>query len=391
MQIDSIQLKNFKAYQDMYLGDIPNFAVFIGANGSGKSTLFDVLAFLKDCLTYDVAQALAQRGGFKEVISRGAAEDLISIELQCRIAGDASSLVSYRIDIGLFDNQPCVQREILSDKRHGSRDALHLIDFTMGKGLVIINEDKPSHPIHENQELDKNHVLALKGLGQFARFKTAANLRSLIENWHISDFYVNAARGVKAMTGESAHLSISGDNLQLVAKNLKDKHPEIFAGIIERMKLCVPGISQIDTEETVDGRLLLKFSDGSFKSPFMDQFVSDGTLKMFAYLVLLHDPKPHSFLCVEEPENQLYPSLLSYLVDEFRDYAQRGGQVFVSTHSPDFLNATTVDEVFWLEKNVGLSLIHRAKEDAQLCAYMAEGDQMGYLWSHGLFGKVHPW
>lgn len=27
------------------------------------------------------------------------------------------------------------------------------------------------------------------------------------------------------------------------------------------------------------------------------------------YLVLLHDPKPHPFLCIEEPENQLYPRL----------------------------------------------------------------------------------
>ena len=31
----------------------------------------------------------------------------------------------------------------------------------------------------------------------------------------------------------------------------------------------------------------------------------DGTLKMFAYLVLLNDPYAHPLLCVEEPENQL--------------------------------------------------------------------------------------
>ena len=64
--------------------------------------------------------------------------------------------------------------------------------------------------------------------------------------------------------------------------------------------------------------------------PFIDRYVSDGTMKMFAYLVLLHDPAPHQFLCIEEPENQLYPTLLHELAEEFRDYAQRGGQVFVS-------------------------------------------------------------
>ena len=44
-----------------------------------------------------------------------------------------------------------------------------------------------------------------------------------------------------------------------------------------------------------------------FCDPFIARYVSDGTIKMFAYLVLLYDPKPHPLLAVEEPENQLYP------------------------------------------------------------------------------------
>jgi predicted ATPase len=47
-----------------------------------------------------------------------------------------------------------------------------------------------------------------------------------------------------------------------------------------------------------------------FKDPFISRYVSDGTLKMFAYLILLNDPTPHPLLCIEEPENQLHPDLL---------------------------------------------------------------------------------
>jgi predicted ATPase len=115
------------------------------------------------------------------------------------------------------------------------------------------------------------------------------------------------------------------------------------------------------------------------------RFVSEGTIKMLAYLVLLCDPKPHPLLCVEEPENQLYPLLLWELAEEFRSYSERGGQVFVSTHSPDFLNAVELDEVFWLVKEKGFTQVLRAKDDPQLAAYMAEGDQMGYLWKEGFF------
>ena len=76
-------------------------------------------------------------------------------------------------------------------------------------------------------------------------------------------------------------------------------------------------------------------------------------MKMFAYLVLLYDPQPHPLLCIEEPENQLYPKLLFELAEEFRNYARKGGQVFVSTHSPDLLNAAKLEEVFLAKKRKG--------------------------------------
>ena len=111
---------------------------------------------------------------------------------------------------------------------------------------------------------------------------------------------------------------------------------------------------------------------------------------MLAYLILLYDPKPFPLLCVEEPENQLYLKLLEELAEEFRRYAFRGGQVFVSTHSPDFLNAVRLEEVFWLEKDSGYTRIVRASSDPAVKGYMGEGDKMGYLWKQGLFGNVHP-
>ncbi len=168
----------------------------------------------------------------------------------------------------------------------------------------------------------------------------------------------------------------SGDNLQLVARDLQEHHPAIYKSILDAMRTAVPGVQDIKTQSTVDGRLVLQFGNGVFKDPFIDRFVSDGTLKMFAYLVLLHDPQPHPFLCVEEPENQLYPRLLMVLAEEFRYYAMRGGQV---------------EEVFWLEKNEkGFSTFCRAKKDEPIAAYMADNDKMGRLWKQGFFGKADP-
>ena len=263
----------------------------------------------------------------------------------------------------------------------------------MGRGYAITNEedfDKEDEELdREEQALDSPDILAIKGLGQFKRFKAANAFRNFIENWHVSDFHISDARPSQE-AGYAEHLSPTGDNLPLVAQFMYENYPKDFNRILEKMTQRVPGISNVEADVTVDGRIVLKFQDGSFKDPFIARFVSDGTLKMFAYLLLLHDPHPHPLLCVEEPENQLYPKLLSELAEEFRDYANSGGQVFVSTHSPDFLNAIELEEVYLLNKKEGFTKIIPAETDRNLESLVAAGDQLGFLWRQRYFQNVDP-
>jgi len=396
MKIETMRLKNFKVFQNAELREIPAFCVVVGANGSGKSTLFDVFHFLKDCLAFNVTTALQTRGGFREVVSRQHEDETIEIEIQFRtLINNADRLVTYLLEIGPDEKKrPVVRREILRYKRGAHGSPFHFLDYRNGKGFAITNEedfDKAEEQLQrEEQILNSADTLAIKGVGQFQRFKAANAFRQFIENWNVSDFHINLARGSKDAAGPSEHLSTTGDNLQLAANYLYESHRDTFEQILTKLRRRIPGMGMVTTEATADGRLLLKFQDGSFRDPFIDKYVSDGTIKMFAYLVLLHDPNPHPLLCVEEPENQLYPRLLVELAEEFREYALRGGQVFVSTHSPDFLNAVEIEEVIWLSKQGGYTCIQRAKDDPQLCAYMAAGDQMGYLWREGFFEGADP-
>lgn len=397
MHIESIKLKNFKAFKDLDMRNIPSFCVLVGANGSGKTTLFKAIGFLKDCMTYNVYQALESHGGFEEVLSRGANEQKIIIELQIRmdIAGH-DRLVTYSLTIEQKSGRPFVAREILRYKRGESGAPFHFLDFSDGNGRAVRNEEdfskKDTELEREDQRLENNTILAIKGLGQFERFKAASELRKLIENWHISDFHIDKARGAKEALGPDDHLSASGDNLQRVAYRLSKDQPKIFAEIVADMKRAIPGISEVEPKQTIDRRIILTFSDQSFpkNNEFIDNFVSDGTIKMFAYLVLLNEPKPHPVLCIEEPENQLYPTLLQELAEEMEAYTRRGGQVFVSTHSPDFLNAIGLDNVYWLQKRNGYSTVTRAADDEQIKAYMNDGDRMGELWKQGFFEGANP-
>ncbi|MFM6065088.1 MAG: AAA family ATPase [Microcystis panniformis] len=394
MKIVSIKIKNYRMFKNIHIRDIPPFCVIIGANGTGKSTLFDIFCFLRDALKNNIRQALQIRGGYREIITRGQEQEDIEIEMQFRMnILDTERLVTYQIIIGQNNNRPVIKREILRYKRGEHGKPFHFLDFQLGQGYAITNEEDFSKPDkeldREEQQLESNDILAIKGLGQFQRFKAATAFRSLIENWHVSDFHISEARGSKEIS-YAEHLSTTGDNIATVAQYIYQQYPEIFQQILEKMKQRVPGISSVEAKETEDGRLILRFQDQAFKDPFIDRYVSDGTMKMFAYLILLFDPNPHPLLCVEEPENQLYPTLLKELAEEFAHYSDRGGQVFVSSHSPDFINAVPLASIFWLIKSQGITQIHRAADSEILKNLVAEGDLPGYLWNQGWFEGVAP-
>ena len=389
MRIERMTIKNFRVFRDVTIERIPPLAFFVGANGSGKSTFFDVFGFLRDALQHNVSVAVSRRGGMKELRSREQDGGDIFLEIKFREEAEGP-LVTYQISVAEQEGRVSVAHEALKYRRGQYGQPWNFLNFQHGEGYAVTNEAEYGVPEaemnREFQKLDSPDILAIKGLGQFERFKVVSAFRRLIERWHLSDFHIHAARPSQE-DGYAEHLSPQGDNLPLVARFLYERHPEVFRRILERMKQRIPGVERVEAASTVDGRLVLRFQDGAFRDPFLSRHVSDGTIKMFAYLVLLHDPSPHPLLCVEEPENQLYPMLMRELAEEFRDYARRGGQVMISTHSPELLDAAKVEEVFGFEKKEGFTKVFRVKDNAQVRSLLAEGDTLGALWGQGLLWR----
>jgi len=396
MKLESIKLHNFRAFRDAEMTHIPSLCILVGANGVGKSTIFSVFDFLKNVMASNVNSALARLGGnrgFREVCSRNA-EGPIEIEIKFR-ANAKSPLATYFLRIDERNGRAYIAREILKYRRGSKGQPWHFLDFSDGKGTALTNEEsvlsdknvKDTDLQRREQTLKSNDILAIKGLAQFKDFPVVQTLGDLIENWHVSDFHINKAREEQS-AGYAEHLSKEGENLSVVLQFLYENHRPVFDKLLKTLGERVPGVTSVVPKLTDEGKILLKFSDGAFEDPFLARFVSDGTIKMLAYLVLLNDPQPHPLLCVEEPENQLYPEILPELAEEFRAYSVKGGQVMVSTHSPDFLNAAELNEVFILVKRDGYTTIVRAADDVQIRAYVEAGDLMGYLWKQGFFPEA---
>jgi predicted ATPase len=420
-KIEGLRIKNFRALKDVTLGKLwslqkaapltPMTAV-IGKNGTGKSTLFDAFGFLADCLKAGVEDAcdMRGRGGFNKVRSQGQIGP-IEFELYYKEDGNARP-ITYEVSIDLDSTgRPYVQKERLRQRRKGQKHGwpFSFLVLNDGSGIAwkgetegkqidegkelfdlknflesfLEGEHKEESKETEVVELEDKRKLGIATLGSLKQHPRISAFRRFIEGWYLSYFTPDAARSLP-LAGPQKHLNIHGDNLGNVVQFMEREHPRRFQTILDRIAEKIPGMDKIDTDKTPDGRLLLRFNDKGFKDPFYAQQMSDGTLKVFAYLLLLEDPAPLPFLCIEEPENGLYHKLLETLANEFRNHAtgQKGGaQIFITTHQPYFVDALEPEEVWLLEKGTdGFASIRRASDDETVKNMVAEGLPLGGLW-----------
>ena len=152
----------------------------------------------------------------------------------------------------------------------------------------------------------------------------------------------------------------------------------------------MPRLEKVEAEVMPDGRLLLQIKDAPFEKPVMAKFASDGTLKMLAYLTLLHDPEPPQLIGIEEPENQLHQRLLPELAEECRS-AAAASQLMVTTHSPFFVNSLRPQEAWVIYRNEkGFTEARRASEMNGITEFIDAGAMLGQLWMEGHFEVGDP-
>lgn len=414
-KIEGIRIRNYRVLQDITLGKLWNtqtaqpltpITAVIGKNGVGKSSLFDAFGFLADCLKLGVEEACDSRGrgGFERIRSQGCGAP-IEFEVYYREEKNARP-ITYELAIDMDDsNRPYAARERLRQRRikqtHGRPFSFLIMEGGRGvawkgdaQGLredpgkfdldqLLTELGAEEKPETEVAELQDNRKLGIATLGALKQHPRIASFREFIEDWYLSYFTPDAARSLP-LAGPQKHLNIHGDNLGNVVQFMEREFPSRFKSILDRIAEKVPGVNHIDTERSPDGRLLLRFNDKGFEDPFYAQQMSDGTLKVFAYLIMLEDPSPPAFICVEEPENGLYHKLLEVLANEFRSHAterKAAPQIFVTTHQPYFVDALSPDETWILEKRPdGFSSIHRASDDDIVRAMVDEGLPLGSLW-----------
>ncbi|MCI9456532.1 MAG: AAA family ATPase [Oscillospiraceae bacterium] len=390
-------VKMGKLFSDQSSKELGNMIAVIGASGNGKSTLADAFGFISDCLSGDVESACDanNRGGYDQLVSQDSAEP-IHFEIYYKETSN-SRPITYELTIGKDKkNRPYVKEERLRQRRPKNKNGrplsfLYLID---GKGYAFSGTDGGQDDngsiegSKEEVELSDIRKLGIVTLGAMKQYSRIEMFLDFLKSWFLCYFAPDTARQVQT-SAPAPYLNRTGSNLNNVAQYMYRENPDEFKKILADIQTKIPNITQIEPVKMPNGQMVLEFYQQGFDHPFFSPRMSDGTLKLFAYYLLLHEKNPRQLVFIEEPENGLYHQYLTDLAIEMRKNVGTGytKQLFVTTHSPFFVNALAPEQVWVLEKGEdGFSAIRQASSYEFVSDLIEEGAEMGDLWYSKYFG-----
>lgn len=405
-KILGIAIKNYGSLRDVKMGQLyseqngeplGNMVAIIGPSGNGKSTLADAFGFIADALMTDVESACdaSNRGGYDQLVSQGS-NDPIHFEIYYK-ENSNSRPITYELTVGK-DNagRPYVQNERLRQRRPGNKSGrpLSFLNLSDGKGYAFEGAEGGQDDAGEvsgnkvDVELSDTRRLGIVTLGAMKQYSRIEKFLAFLKSWYLCYFTPDTARQVQT-AAPAPYLNRTGSNLNNVAQFMYRENPGDFRKILESIQSKIPNIRKIEPVKMQNGQMVLEFWQSDFEAPFFSTRMSDGTLKLFAYYLLLHEKNPRQLVFIEEPENGLYHQYLSDLAMEMAKNVGNGygKQLFVTTHSPFFVNALAAEDVWVLDKdNEGFSNIKRASEYQFVSALESEGVQIGDLWNSRYFG-----
>lgn len=391
-------LKNIKMgqlYSDRGRPPLGNMVAIIGPSGNGKSTLADAFGFISDCLSTDVESACdaKNRGGYDQILSQGTNEP-IQFEIYYRETSSASP-ITYELTIAKDKNdRPYVKEERLRQRLQKIGRPLSFLYLIDGKGYAFEGatggQDDEGKTTGKKVDVELNDIrkLGIVTLGTMKQYSRIENFLAFLRSWYLCYFTPDTARQIQT-AAPAPYLNREGSNLNNVAQYMYRENSRDFERILTDIQSKIPNITKIRPVKLQNGQMVLEFWQKGFNEPFFSQRMSDGTLKLFAYYLLLHEKNPRQLVFIEEPENGLYHQYLADLATEMAKNVGTGygKQLFITTHSPFFVNALFPNQVWVLEKSIdGFSTTRRASDYEFVSDLVDEGAFMGDLWYSKYFG-----
>ena len=344
-KIEGVQIKNFGPLKDVVMGKtlnnqkgeaLGNITAVIGPSGNGKSTLADAFGFLADCLEIGVEAACdaKNRGGFQQIRSQGIDEP-VKFELYYREKNTIRP-ITYELEIDEDAmGRPYVKEERLRQRVTKRGRPLSFLLLQNGRGYAYEGKEGGADDDGRSVQGEKVDVeladirkLGIVTLGAMKQYERIEKFLNFLKSWYLCYFSPDAARTLQTAAPQP-YLNRTGSNINNVAQYMYRENKRDFTKVLKEIQTKLPNIEKIEPVKFDNGQMMLKFWEKGFKNAFYSPKMSNGTLKLFAYYLLLHESNPRQLVFIEEPENGLYHQYLKLLADEYGK--KRRNRIFKTT------------------------------------------------------------
>lgn len=333
IKLITAKIINFKSLGDIEL-NFRDLTIIVGANSSGKSNCLEALRFLAFIL-------VKGRLPSTEAMPRFVRDNQEKISFSI-VVEDDNNHAEYKVSLGLNDENIAIASE------HLLVNGQKVIDIINGKGEVCDEDGKNPQKYESDTEISEE--LALKSAGKFGNKPFTKKLANYIREWEVYDinpeemkkysFLVEAVKLKNEDSDSIPSLDNEATEVQEILNYWATNDVEKFKQVSQELKECLK-ISLISTKNNEKQFVKVLEEDGS-KMPLSS--MSDGTLRIIAYSILLYQSEIPPLISIEEPERNLHPGVLKDVASIIKKLSRRT-QVICTTHSSQLLDCFETEEI----------------------------------------------
>ncbi|MBN2684968.1 MAG: AAA family ATPase [Pontiellaceae bacterium] len=363
MIISRMQAKNWRNFRSFDV-ELSDTVYLIGPNASGKSNFLDIFRFMRDLVNPNgggLQQAVKSRGGMKKLrCLAGRQGQGIELEFELKEHED-DAIPAWKYVLAIVTksggkNPAVVKREVVY--RHGKE--------------IMSRPDSDDE--NDVERLTETH-LQLTNINKSFReiadfFEKTLYLHLVPQLLKHSEMFVSKQTEEDPF-GQGFLEKVSATPLKIRSSRLKRTE--------KILKNVIPHFEELrfeKDEDTGKPHLEMRYVHWRPNAGWQreDQF-SDGTLRLIALIWTLMSSD--NLILLEEPELSLHRKIVEQiprmLTNAHRSRRKSGGQIFVSTHSPELLSDTSITGSFLIltPKKHGESTIIETPEAHELMAMKA--------------------
>jgi predicted ATPase len=377
--ITRIKIDGFKSFSDFEV-ELKPFNVIVGANGSGKSNLLDALKLLRDLSNYSVAEAFSkQRGTASELFTRypdGTSAQEMKFEVDVFYVNHYDeekrnqfrirySFTIAKVTIENIDKLAVTQEDIFTIPPHTDKWLDNNIPNVYKSEWLSNLYTKITHLSNEQPQ---NELIIQRGGNYTNEQETGIPILTYevlpimfgqcIKQLKFLDLDPKKLREPSPVRGNDI-LKENGQNLPAVLHRMAVNDTRVLKHIAITLNYVLSTHKDIRIKHNKDENKYYIELKSKKDIWFNARLLSEGTLRVLAFLVLKFDEEHQGPLCVEEPENGVHhtriKAILETLLDISSDFSREPfekemlKQVFITSHSPVLLS-----KALKLKGNIGL-------------------------------------